>query len=272
MSEYSDYQFYTPGQATPPPKPWWRERRTWVAFGVLVGFCGVAFLLGLLIINLLKNRPASDEQNVDALVSQLSAHCAEADVTCRDQALSDAARTTGSALTCKQISVESSQINCAALIAKDKNDLAACEVLLGSAKDVCQDQANLFLASSASSFTACEAIVDPALKAGCAGAVWARVVATNNCTAVGAAGEACDSARLLKAAEDSGNRAACAALQEADRDECVHAIETADEDLDGLVAEQEFVNGTDPQNPDTDGDGFMDGIEVQNGYDPLVKQ
>ena len=29
------------------------------------------------------------------------------------------------------------------------------------------------------------------------------------------------------------------------------------------------VYGTDPNNPDTDGDGFNDGVEVRNGTDPL---
>lgn len=42
----------------------------------------------------------------------------------------------------------------------------------------------------------------------------------------------------------------------------------ADDDADGLSFEDETVYGTDPANPDTDGDGFMDGVEVDGGYDP----
>jgi len=42
-----------------------------------------------------------------------------------------------------------------------------------------------------------------------------------------------------------------------------------DNDGDGLT---DFVEintyGSDPLNPDTDGDGFLDGAEVQNGYSP----
>jgi hypothetical protein len=43
-------------------------------------------------------------------------------------------------------------------------------------------------------------------------------------------------------------------------------------DLDGdnLTALQEYVAGTDPTNPDTDGDGMLDGREVENGLNPLV--
>jgi len=35
-----------------------------------------------------------------------------------------------------------------------------------------------------------------------------------------------------------------------------------DTDLDGLSNEEEKKNGTDPNNPDTDGDGLLDGDEV----------
>ncbi len=74
--------------------------------------------------------------------------------------------------------------------------------------------------------------------------------------------------------------------------ECEQAIDSIDEDDDGLVLSGEFelglsdsipdgdsdgltdgdevfVHATDPANPDTDGDGFSDGVEVEGGYDPL---
>ncbi|HLD20566.1 MAG TPA: hypothetical protein VJB64_00560 [Patescibacteria group bacterium] len=42
-----------------------------------------------------------------------------------------------------------------------------------------------------------------------------------------------------------------------------------DSDADGLTDQQETDElGTDPQNADTDGDGYSDGEEVANGYDP----
>ncbi len=43
-----------------------------------------------------------------------------------------------------------------------------------------------------------------------------------------------------------------------------------DFDQDGLSNKEEELYGTDPDNPDTDGDGFSDGVEVANGYDPLI--
>jgi S1-C subfamily serine protease len=44
-----------------------------------------------------------------------------------------------------------------------------------------------------------------------------------------------------------------------------------DSDNDGLSDAQEAQLGTDPHNPDTDGDGYLDGSEVTNGYNPLGK-
>lgn len=43
-----------------------------------------------------------------------------------------------------------------------------------------------------------------------------------------------------------------------------------DRDQDGLADQEEEALGTDPDNPDTDGDGYNDGVEVSGGYDPLV--
>ena len=42
-----------------------------------------------------------------------------------------------------------------------------------------------------------------------------------------------------------------------------------DSDSDGLTNSEESSLGTDPNNPDTDGDGINDGLEVDNGTNPL---
>lgn len=45
---------------------------------------------------------------------------------------------------------------------------------------------------------------------------------------------------------------------------------TLDPDGDGLTCLKEFELGTDPRNPDIDGDGIPDGWEVDNGMDPFT--
>lgn len=42
-----------------------------------------------------------------------------------------------------------------------------------------------------------------------------------------------------------------------------------DSDQDGLSDAEEKTYGTDPQNSDTDGDSYSDGVEVKTGYNPL---
>lgn len=50
----------------------------------------------------------------------------------------------------------------------------------------------------------------------------------------------------------------------------VRATEVIDTDGDGLSNAQEQTLGTDPNDPDTDFDGYTDGNEVVHGYDPFV--
>ena len=46
-------------------------------------------------------------------------------------------------------------------------------------------------------------------------------------------------------------------------DEKLKAAYAKDQDLDGLTDEEEKTFGTNPKNPDTDGDGLLDGAEVK---------
>jgi alpha-tubulin suppressor-like RCC1 family protein len=49
-----------------------------------------------------------------------------------------------------------------------------------------------------------------------------------------------------------------------------YSLPDFDSDHDGLTTAQEQAAGTDPNNPDTDGDGLPDGWEVTHGLNPLV--
>jgi hypothetical protein len=44
---------------------------------------------------------------------------------------------------------------------------------------------------------------------------------------------------------------------------------SGDIDLDGLTNAEESQYRTNPENPDSDGDGYLDGDEVENGYNPM---
>lgn len=53
--------------------------------------------------------------------------------------------------------------------------------------------------------------------------------------------------------------------------EDLHNSSIEDQDGDGLVTIVETQVGTDPNNVDTDGDGYSDGEEVRSGNNPLMK-
>lgn len=43
-----------------------------------------------------------------------------------------------------------------------------------------------------------------------------------------------------------------------------------DFDRDGISNSEEETLGTNPKEPDTDGDGYSDGVEIESGYNPLI--
>ncbi len=59
------------------------------------------------------------------------------------------------------------------------------------------------------------------------------------------------------------------AWAESDADPASNLNFFQDTDHDGLSNEEEKTLGTDPNNADTDGDGYSDGVEVESGYNPL---
>jgi len=59
-------------------------------------------------------------------------------------------------------------------------------------------------------------------------------------------------------------------LSQDERDDVVNFFPYRDADFDRMSDEDEAAVGTDPENPDTDGDGLTDGFEFANGLNPLV--
>ncbi len=272
MNDYATYQFYNPAPPAPEtPTPGWRSRKLWLLLVFALSSILILALLVVLILNILKNRKGEQElDGVASMAQTLAVTCDQGDTVCRERALSEAAQAKGVAAACLGLTSLEAQTNCVTLIAKETNNLAACEALNKEASQNCRDQMNIFLASSEVSFAKCEVIVSPELKASCSGQVWAAAVSGGNCLALGINSEICDSRLLLQAAENSGNPAACdALLDQDDRYDCNFSIENVDSDSDGLTTKEEFEHGTDSEKADTDNDGYSDGTEVKGGYDPL---
>ena len=53
-------------------------------------------------------------------------------------------------------------------------------------------------------------------------------------------------------------------------EEFYQSLKGVDSDKDGLLdLDEMYIYQSDPENPDTDGDGYSDGDEIKNGYNPL---
>ena len=61
-----------------------------------------------------------------------------------------------------------------------------------------------------------------------------------------------------------------AGLSAAELADIINFVTIKDSDCDGLNDKEEAVLGTDPDNPDSDGDGLLDGFEVTYAFDPLL--
>jgi len=98
-----------------------------------------------------------------------------------------------------------------------------------------------------------------------------QVIANLTETAVPQLTQQADEARIAanaaSATEAAATEAAVFATQAAET-----ALAQGDDDGDGLSKNQEIALGTDPNNPDTDGDGLNDGVEVnQYGTNPKLR-
>lgn len=83
--------------------------------------------------------------------------------------------------------------------------------------------------------------------------------------AVGARGSLIDQERSFKKE--------VASSEGEDDTQKIKELKNVDSDSDGLLdIEEEQIYKTDPTLPDTDGDGFSDGVEIDNGFDPRVNE
>ena len=83
--------------------------------------------------------------------------------------------------------------------------------------------------------------------------------------------EECQSYVITQQALRDGSPEKCATIIASDqKQKCEKEVDRfADNDKDGLNNQDEEYYHTDPNNPDTDGDGYIDGEEVMSGYNPL---
>lgn len=196
---------------------------------------------------------------------------------CREALVSDMAQSSGDAEMCDLLESQEDKDNCYWSVARSTQDVKLCAGLsVEEQANRCADGINESQALALVDPALCDEIQDTARQTRCKETL-AGPITSGNCEQ--RKPEACDDIGLYEQALVSLNTSDCDGIvDESIRLSCYDAVEDAlvdaeektseDADEDGLTAIQEAQYGTDPENPDTDGDGYTDGGEVAAGYDP----
>lgn len=145
------------------------------------------------------------------------------------------------------------------------------EVIEECVDQECLDKQLRDSAFAKKSYQLCAGIVSSVFKEECESVLIVGVLESGACVENGIDQTYCDSTKLFDDAIKSSDLSKCNLLDpESEKELCEVAFKVRDLDDDGLTDYDEIVNyKTDPENSDTDGDGYLDGEEVAGGFDPL---
>lgn len=256
-------------QTTDAPRPPWKI----VALVAGAAVLAAALIVGAVLFVRSRQKVEIASQNMDRVMTQLEASltgCAqEADPeACRKKKVDLAAKATGAASVCDQLSGVDHD-GCVWSVAKDRKDPESCQAVADeSRRNECNDVLYLQLAVAAKDAGLCEKIVLDGAKANCQATI-AGPMTEANCAERGKDAAYCADFAAMNAAIVRDDLDACAAIATAELSaECVDAIGIPDFDRDGLDADQEAIYGSSDKLADTDGDGYSDLAEVEAGYNP----
>lgn len=171
---------------------------------------------------------------------------------------------------CGQAVSEKTKQNCITEIAVRKNDEKVCEAHTNSeAKDFCVSLILSGIAREADDMDLCLKVPQESYRNSCFYAIVSKKASRSYCDGLGELKDRCLDIVISSEAFSKADLALCEEISdEASRDACLAELGGVDSDEDGLTNMEEKQYGTDPTNPDTDGDGYKDGEEVKAGYNP----
>ncbi len=261
-----EYVYQQPYQVpSPAPRFPWKPVLGVLGAVVLVG--GGAFIWRL--------RGASTRQQLVDRQQTVRAEIAKADGACVDSAdralcqkalLDIAAQSMNAPEACRVLKDPAALDDCVWGVAAKTGDTKICTQIGNTAlAATCVDGVVLQKAVDASDETLCASVKDEAKRAACVESVAPTTAA--NCAARGKRAEECAARKTIDLAAVKRDPSLCGSIVTEFQDLCRELV-VDDVDLDGLVAADETLYGSNPNKADTDGDGFMDGDEVKNGFNP----
>lgn len=162
---------------------------------------------------------------------------------------------------------EADKDDCYWSVARVAQNIAICTKIADkNLSSRCADELSVSAAFAASDALLCDKIGDDQMKSSC------QLIITSTKDFVCVAETDCAFERVVAAANQAEDAEVCRVLDPKREADCRARVLVNDPDHDGLDTTQEIVlYQTDPRNKDTDGDGYLDGEEVNSGHDPLKK-
>lgn len=215
----------------------------------------------------------SDSARVQSVidgVAQQAQICADAadPERCRALQVEEGAKSAGSVQVCALLEGVLYD-SCVFELAQITQDVEVCvEIQDEVRRGNCLDGEYLQLALATSDASFCKKIRDEEEEAGCSRVV-ERTLTQRACADPSNTEQSCADYRRIDDARVNKDPDICAGVSdESLKVECYDSVGAGDRDFDGLDEEQEAFYGTSDRNADSDGDGFDDGVEVENGYNP----
>lgn len=193
----------------------------------------------------------------------------EGQEACEVQARKDAAQVTGQSSYCEAIEDTVARDDCFWGLARESLDISYCDGVSDAQDQLrCQDSVYLQQAYEQDDVTICQQLSREISAQGCIEAIEGPPTTSAECDPVVHGTDRCTFLEVTEQAVAIGDRSLCDVLDGEYLFTCQTRVTPDDPDLDNLSDLDEERYGTDPFDPDTDGDGYTDGEEVAAGYDP----
>ena len=190
---------------------------------------------------------------------------------------------------CAKLEIQNKSDLCIKHIALEKISLDICDLIQSNiTKQECANELLLKKAQEEKNLIFCNQLDDKYLLKTCVFKVLEQDIALKECQKLDLKNELktdenlnevelryeCENMIMYREGLNAKNISTCEAIEwPYYRAKCLAGIKNiglnSDLDQDGLSFLDEIYEGTDPNNPDTDQDGYLDGAEVEGDYNPL---